>query len=147
MAAETQLVTEGNTVSVHYTGRLEDGTEFDSSRSRGDTLSFTVGGTQVIAGFGNAVLGMEVGETRNVSIPPEDGYGHPTDEAITAMPRTVFPEGFELVKGASVQGTNGLGQPVIAKIVEYSETEVTLDMNHPLAGKVLNFEIELVSID
>jgi len=145
--AETQPVTEGNTVNVHYVGTLDDGTEFDSSRTRGNTLAFTVGGSQVIAGFGNAVLGMEVGETRNVTILPEDAYGMASKEAVATMPRTVFPEGFELVKGASVQGTNGLGQPVIAKILEYSETEVTLDMNHPLAGKTLNFEIELVSID
>ena len=145
--ATGQSVEAGNNVSVHYVGRLNDGTEFDSSRGRNTTLSFEVGSTQVIEGFSNAVLGMEVGQTREVSIPPENAYGMPIAEAVQTMPRTIFPEGFELIVGTTIKGKNGAGQDVLAKILEYSENEVTLDMNHPLAGQTLNFEIELVSID
>ena len=145
--ATGQSVEAGNNVSVHYVGRLNDGTEFDSSRGRNTTLSFEVGSTQVIEGFSNAVLGMEVGQTREVSIPPENAYGMPIAEAVQTMPRTIFPEGFELIVGTTIKGKNGAGQDVLAKILEYSENEVKLDMNHPLAGQTLNFEIELVSID
>ncbi len=145
--ATGQAVEVGNNVSVHYIGRLNDGTEFDSSRGRNTTLSFEVGSTQVIEGFSNAVLGMEVGQTREVSIPPENAYGMPIAEAVQKMPRTIFPEGFELIVGTTIKGKNGAGQDVLAKILEYTENEVTLDMNHPLAGQTLNFEIELVSID
>ena len=145
--ATGQAVEAGNNVSVHYIGRLNDGTEFDSSRGRNTTLSFEVGSTQVIEGFSNAVLGMEVGQTREVSIPPENAYGMPIDEAVQKMSRTIFPEGFELIVGTTIKGKNGAGQDVLAKILEYTDNEVTLDMNHPLAGQTLNFEIELVSID
>jgi len=143
----TQPVAKGDTVNVHYVGTLEDGSEFDSSKSRNQVLTFTVGGTQVITGFSNAVIGMEVGETRNITLSPEEAYGMPNKEAVSNVSRTVFPEGFEFVKGSTVSGTNGHGQPLLAKILDYTETEVTLDMNHPLAGMILNFEIELESVD
>ena len=146
MATE-QVAENGSNVSVHYVGKLNDGTEFDSSRGRNTTLSFQVGGTQVIKGFSDAVLGMEVGEKRDVTIPPEDAYGMPITEAVRPFPRTIFPEGMELIVGTTIKGKNEHGMDVLAKIVEYTENEVTLDMNHPLAGETLNFEIELVSID
>jgi len=141
-----QPVKAGDTVNVHYVGTLEDGTEFDNSRNREDTLSFQVGGDQVIKGFSDAVVGMEIGETRQVQISPENAYGYPMKEALQTVARTLFPEGFELVRGASVSGQNALGQPILAKILDYTDTEVEVDMNHPLAGKTLNFEIELVNI-
>ena len=143
----TQAVAVGDTVNVHYVGTLDDGTEFDSSRNREDTLSFEVGSGQVITGFSDAVLGMEIGETRNVRIEPENAYGMPVKEAIQTISRSLFPEGFELVRGATVSGQNAQNRPVLAKILDYTDTEVEVDMNHPLSGKTLNFEIELVSVD
>lgn len=137
----------GQNVQVHYVGTFDDGTEFDSSRSRGSTLNFKVGSGQTIKGFDQALIGMSVGETKNVSISPEDGYGPVIPEAVQKMPVNMFPQGSDLIVGATVVGTNALGQELVARIVEVNDEEVTLDMNHPMAGKTLNFEIELVSTE
>ena len=142
----TQLVEAGNTVQVHYVGTLEDGSEFDNSRERGEALTFEVGGSSIIAGFSDAVVGMTPGETKTVTIPPENAYGSVMEEAVQNVPRDAFPSDFEFVKGAFVKGLNPNGQEVLAKIVEYTEDSISIDMNHPLAGKNLQFEIELVDI-
>ena len=140
-------VKDGQTVSVHYEGTFDDGTVFDSSRSRGTELTFQLGSGQLIAGFNDAVLGMEVGQTKKIHLEPKDAYGRVYEEAVKTMPRAVFPEEFELVEGATVQGQNEMGQQLLAKIMSYTDDEVTLDMNHPMAGKDLNFEIELLNVD
>jgi len=140
-------VKDGQTVSVHYEGTFDDGTVFDSSRSRGTELTFQLGSGQLIAGFNDAVLGMEVGQTKKIHLEPKDAYGRVYEEAVKTMPRGVFPEEFELVEGATVQGQNEMGQQLLAKIMSYTDDEVTLDMNHPMAGKDLNFEIELLNVD
>jgi peptidylprolyl isomerase len=140
-------VKDGQTVSVHYEGTFDDGTVFDSSRSRGTELTFQLGSGQLIAGFNDAVLGMEVGQTKKIHLEPKDAYGPVIEEAVKTMPRGVFPEEFKLVEGATVQGQNEMGQQLLAKIMSYTDDEVTLDMNHPMAGKDLNFEIELLNVD
>ena len=140
-------VENGNTVSVHYRGTLNDGTEFDSSHSRNEALTFQVGAGQMISGFDSAVVGMAVGETKNISLSPENAYGETIPEAITDVPKTAFPEGYNFQVDEMVHGQNDLGQPVVGRIHEVKEQEVTIDFNHPMAGKDLNFEIELVSID
>lgn len=138
-------VENGQIVSIHYVGTLENGSEFDNSRIRGEAFSFRVGDGQVIPGFDRAIEGMEVGEVKTVTIEPADGYGEHSQEAIQTVPRTAFPNDFKLEKGLQVQGNGPMG--VVNAIVEnYSEESVILDMNHPLAGKTLNFEIELISI-
>jgi peptidylprolyl isomerase len=139
-------VENGNTIKVHYRGTLNDGTEFDNSRTRGDTFSFQVGAGSVISGFDSGVVGMTPGEVKTVVITPEDGYGDRVDEAVQSVPRESFPPDFEFVVGATVQGQRPDGQPFLAKICESSETSVVLDFNHPLAGQDLNFEIELVEV-
>tara|TARA_R100000234_G_scaffold19545_1_gene10985 strand:- start:1024 stop:1497 length:474 start_codon:yes stop_codon:yes gene_type:complete len=140
-------VKNGQKVSVHYVGTLDDGTEFDNSRSRGDVISFEVGSGQLISGFDSALPGMVVGEVKSVSLTPEEAYGDVNPEAIETVPKNVFPPGMPLTVGGMVQGTAPTGQPVIARIDAIEGESVTLDMNHPLAGKNLNFEIELVSIE
>ena len=140
-------VENGNTVSVHYRGTLNDGTEFDSSHSRNEALTFQVGAGQMISGFDSAVVGMAVGETKNISLSPENAYGETIPEAITDVPKTAFPEGYNFQVDEMVHGQNDLGQPVVGRIHEVKDQEVTIDFNHPMAGKDLNFEIELVSID
>lgn len=135
----------GNVVHIHYTGRLEDGTVFDSSAGR-DPLSFTLGSGQVIAGFDAAVLGMAVGESRTTVIPPEEGYGTHQAELEIEVPHENLPEGYTPEVGGQLQMTTAQGQPVPVRITEVGDTSVTLDANHPLAGKVLTFDIELVSI-
>ena len=139
-------VENGNTVSVHYRGTLNDGTEFDSSHSRGEPLSFQVGAGQMISGFDAALPGMAVGETKNITLTPDQAYGDTNPEAITDIPKTSFPAGFDFQVDAMIQGQNDMGQPLIGTINEVKDEAVTIDFNHPMAGKDLNFEIELVSI-
>jgi len=140
------IVTNGNTVSVHYRGTLEDGTEFDSSHNREETLTFQVGSGQMIEGFDTSVVGMKVGEIKNVTLDANKAYGEHNPEAIQEVSKEVFPSDFEFVVDATVQGQGPNGQPVVAKILSEQDETVTLDFNHPLAGHKLNFEIEMVEI-
>ena len=143
---EMMTVENGNNVSVHYRGTLSNGTEFDNSKSRGQTLNFTVGSGQMIPGFDRALLGMSAGETKTVTFGPDDAYGARNEEAIQDVPKSAFGEGFQFLVGEVVQG-NGPQGPFMAKIQEEREEEVVLDFNHPLAGEELSFEIELVSVN
>lgn len=139
-------VQSGNTISVHYRGTLSDGEEFDSSYDRGETLTFQVGGGQMIKGFDEGVVGMKVGEKKTVVIHPEQAYGFRNEEAIQEVAKTQFPNDFSFEPGTPVQGVNPDGGHVTAKILSEQDETVTLDFNHPLASKTLNFEIELVGI-
>ena len=136
----------GSKVKVHYIGTLNDGSEFDNSYKRGATLDFEVGGGQMIKGFDEAVLDMEVGQKKTVTIPPAEAYGEYSEEANIKVPKSNFPENFEFIQGGLVEGSTESGQPVAALILEIHENEVLMDFNHPLAGESLNFEIELVEI-
>lgn len=131
---------EGDRVAVHYTGTLDSGEEFDSSRGS-EPLSFVVGDGRMIAGFDAAVRGMRVGESRTVRMEPAEAYGERRDELILSFPINQLPEG--ATEGDSVFFTNG-GQAVILEVT--GET-FTVDANHRLAGQALTFEIELVSIE
>jgi len=138
-------VENGNTVSVHYTGTLTDGTQFDSSRGK-DPLSFQVGNGQVIPGFDNAVVGMTVGESKTFTIPVDEAYGPKNEEAIQEVSKDRFPEGYDAQVGQTVTGQNEIGQNFQALIIAEAEGTVTLDFNHPLAGQDLTFDVELVSV-
>lgn len=135
---EGSVAQVGDTVSVHYRGTLDDGSEFDSSAGR-EPLQFTVGAGQVIPGFDNAVVGMEVGEKKEVRLEPGDAYGERTDDRVIAVPKEQAPDGLEV--GQQVM----LGQAP-ATVVEVTDEAVTVDANHPLAGQALTFEIELVGV-
>jgi len=139
-------VVSGNTVSVHYRGTLKDGTEFDNSYDRGEPITFQVGGGQMISGFDEGVLGMEVGETKELALSPEQAYGPHIAEAVQVVPKETFPEGFDFEVGGMVQGSNPEGRPMVGTILEHQEESVTLDFNHPMAGKNLNFQIEIVNV-
>jgi peptidylprolyl isomerase len=138
---------KGRTVNVHYVGTLDDGTLFDSSKDRGAPITFEVGAGDMISGFDTAVDGMTIGETKNVSVTPEDGYGDFNPEAFQVVPTDMFTEGFTPELGQVVQGTTGTGETFTARVHTLENNTVTLDFNHPMAGKNLNFEIELVSVD
>ena len=133
----------GDTVRVHYRGTLDDGTEFDSSTGR-DPLEFTIGSGQVIPGFDAAVDGMSVGESVTVTIPAEEAYGPRQNEAVQQVPRDMFDD--EPQAGWMVELTAPEGQRLAALIAEVGTDTVTLDFNHPMAGKDLTFEIELVEV-
>ena len=136
----------GDTVHIHYTGRLEDGTVFDSSEGR-DPLTFTLGSGQVIPGFDEVVQGLSVGEKASTSIPPAQGYGERMDNLVMTLPREQLPAGLEPEVGMQLEMTTQDGQRIPVNIVELSDDSIVLDANHPLAGKTLNFDVELVSID
>jgi peptidylprolyl isomerase len=134
----------GNIVRLHYTGTLDDGSVFDSSRG-GEPLEFTVGTGQVIPGFDAAVLGMRVGETKTVTIPAADAYGPVRDEMLVTVTRKQFPPGMELAVGQRFQ--LGQGRSAVAATVrEVQGDRVVLDGNHPLAGQALTFALEIVEI-
>lgn len=136
---------QGDTVQVHYTGTLADGTPFDSSVG-GDPLEFTLGAGQLIPGFEQAVAQMIVGETRTVTIPADEAYGPRYEELRQEVPRDLIPEGIELSEGLALQGPAPDGHPMRYTVVAFSEEKVTLDGNHPLAGEDLVFELELLAI-
>lgn len=135
----------GDTVRVHYTGTLEDGTQFDSSRGA-EPLEFAMGQGQLIAGFENAVAGLTPGESCRVTLAPGEAYGESNAEMIQNVPRELMPEGVELKAGMVLQGQADDGRVDNFTVVSFTEEVVTLDANHPLAGKSLTFDIELVSI-
>jgi len=136
--------TRGDTVKVHYTGTLADGTVFDSSDGR-DPIEFTIGGETVIAGFENAVVGLEVGERVKVVVGPDDAYGPRSDEKIIVIERSRLPEEPDPEVGMILQAQTPDGT-VMFSIVGIEDDQVTLDGNHPLAGKELTFDIELTEI-
>jgi len=139
-------ITNGHTVKVHYKGTLTGGEVFDDSRQRGEAMSVIVGEGRLIKGFESALMGMTTGETKTINLTPADAYGDPKPEAINTVPIGAFPEGYPFEVGNQVQGTSPIGNPILATILSFTEEDVTLDMNHPLAGKDLNFEIEVVEI-
>ena len=136
---------QGDTVKVHYTGTLDDGTVFDSSADR-EPLEFTIGGGQVIPGFDVAVLDMNLGEVKVSVIPAEEAYGIHSAELVTDVDRERFPADMELEIGQQLQVGLEDNQQAIVMVVDISDTAVTLDANHPLAGQDLTFEIELVEM-
>ncbi len=136
---------QGDTVTVHYTGKLDDGTVFDSSVER-EPLEFTLGEGLVIPGFENAVIGMNAGEKKTVDIASEEAYGPYRDELILSVNREQFPEDIQPEVGQSLQVQQPNGQPVVVTVAAVADEEVKLDANHPLAGKDLTFEIELMDI-
>lgn len=136
----------GDTVKIHYTGTLDDGTVFDSSEGR-DPLEFTLGGGQVIPGFDEGVTGMSIGESKSVHIEPEKAYGQRKEEMVMSVPIEQVPPDLNPEVGQKLQMGGPEGQLVVVEVVEISDTSVTLDANPPLAGKALNFDIELVAIN
>lgn len=136
---------KGDTVKVHYTGILENGEQFDSSKGR-DPLEFTIGNGQVIPGFENGVIGLNLGESKTVKIPPEEGYGPRYEEMVLKVDKSKFPEGSTPEIGQQLQLKQLDGKVFVVSITDIEDDSITLDANHPLAGKVLNFEIELVEI-
>lgn len=134
----------GDTVKVHYTGKLEDGTEFDSSRGK-DPLEFTLGEGRIIPGFEQAVLGMNPGDSKTVNIPADQAYGAYRDDWVMVVEREQLPSNIEPQVGQQLQVRQG-EQAYVVQITDVSESNVTLDRNHPLAGEALTFEIQLVEV-
>ena len=135
----------GDTVRIHYTGTLQDGSVFDSSEGR-DPLEFQLGSGQVIPGFDDGVTGMAVGDKKTIEIPCDQAYGDINPAAMQDVPRAEIPDHIPLDLGTQLQVQAGNGQTMMVTVANVTDETVTLDANHPLAGKDLTFALELVEI-
>ena len=135
----------GDVVRVHYTGRLLDGTTFDSSEGR-EPLEFTVGAGQMISGFDAGVQGMKIGDKKTIQIAPEDAYGHRDEEAVIDFPAENVPSDMKLEPGMQITLRNQHGQPIPVVVLEVKDDVIIMDANHMLAGQDLIFDVELVEI-
>ena len=138
-----RVVAVGDQIRVNYVGRFEGGAIFDSSEGH-EPLEFTVGSEQVIAGFDRAVTGLKPGESCNVVVTPEEGYGVHVPEMVAEVDRHLIPDNEKLILGSMLEVCMEDGQTLEVQVVELSDTTVVLDGNHPLAGKELHFEIEML---
>lgn len=138
-------VKSGDTVRIHYTGTLTDGSTFDTSDGR-DPLEFTVGSGQIIPGLDVALAGMSVGDKKIVEVPTDKAYGAHNPQGVQAVPREHIPDEIPIEVGTALQMQTPDGRAVPVRVIDISDTEVTLDANHPLAGKDLTFAIELIEI-
>lgn len=137
---------KGQNVTVHYVGTLDDGTEFDNSRTRGEPLKFELGSEKIMPAFQDAILSMDVGETKLVQIDSNNAYGPINPDGYRVVPLDKFNSPEEIIIGAIVQGQSDNGQRFAAKVEEISTDGVKLNFNHPMAGKNLNFEIEVLNV-
>lgn len=135
----------GSTVKLHYTGKLSDGTVFDSSDGR-EPLEFEIGAGKVIPGFEKEVVGLAQGEKKTFTVPPEDAYGARRDELVAEVPKTEFPENINVEIGQELQLRQPDNSIIRVTITDIKEESVILDANHPLAGEVLTFDIELLDV-
>ncbi|AWW31893.1 peptidylprolyl isomerase [Echinicola strongylocentroti] len=140
------VATKGSTVKVHYTGKLKDGTVFDSSENR-EPLQFTLGDGNMIQGFDTAVNGMEVGQDKSITVPCAEAYGDKRDDMMIDVPVEQVPADIKPEVGMDLSIQNQQGQPVPVKVVGVDEQKITLDANHPLAGEDLVFDIKLVEVE
>ena len=136
----------GDKVKVHYIGTLKDGSKFDNSRERGEGLEFVIDDGQLLKGFNDAVKDLEVGGTAKVDIEAKEAYGEYINEAIISVNKSEFPESLKYELNGFIQGQDQNGRPVQGQVVKIHDETVDLDMNHPLAGEDLSFEIELLEV-
>ncbi len=139
-------VKNGDKIKVEYVGKLDDGSVFDSSENHGKPLEFEVGSGQVIKGFDKAVLGMSEGDEKEFKILPIEAYGQHDPTLVQKVPRKIFPQEAELTAGLIFEAGLPTGEKVPAMIAEIDDSTVTVDLNHPLAGKTLTFKIRLKEI-
>lgn len=138
-------IKEGSKVTLHYTGTLDDNSVFDSSEGR-EPLTFTVGEHHVIRGFEDGVIGLDTGQEKKIDIAPEQGYGQKQTQLIQQMPKELFKD-FSPEKGQQIGLMSKEGRQLMATVIEVSATHVTLDLNHPLAGKNLHFSVKIVNVE
>lgn len=142
---DAKQAANGDTVRVHYTGTLADGTEFDTSVGR-DPIELTLGGGMVIPGFENALEGMTPGDTKSVTLEPMDAYGPHDARLVQEVERERIPAEIDLQVGTGLQTSDGSGNTINLTVVALADDTVTVDANHPLAGKDLTFDLELVEV-
>lgn len=139
-------VQKGDTIKIEYVGKYEDGSVFDSSEKQGQPLQFTVGNGQIIKGLDDAILGMEEGDQKEIEINPQDGYGEHNPDLVQKVPRDKFPQEMDVQPGTVFEAGLPSGETVPANVVDVDDEGVSVDLNHPLAGKKLNFSVKVVEI-
>tara|TARA_R110002012_G_scaffold71158_1_gene182645 strand:- start:925 stop:1359 length:435 start_codon:yes stop_codon:yes gene_type:complete len=139
-------IKSGDKVKVHYIGTLKDGSKFDNSRDRGEGLEFVIDDGNLLKGFNDAVKNLDVGATTKVDIKAKEAYGEYINEAVISVQKSEFPESLKYELNGFLQGQDQQGRPVQGQVVKINEESVDLDMNHPLAGEDLSFEIELLEV-
>ena len=139
-------IKSGDKVKVHYIGTLKDGSKFDNSRDRGEGLEFVIDDGNLLKGFNDAVKDLDVGATTKVDIKAKEAYGEYINEAVISVQKSEFPESLKYELNGFIQGQDQQGRPVQGQVVKINEESVDLDMNHPLAGEDLSFEIELLEV-
>ncbi len=139
-------VAEGTKVKVHYTGTFDDGEVFDSSR-QADPLAFEVGAGEVIPGFEQAVVGMQVGDNKKIRLEEDEAYGPYNEEMIINADPSQFDEGLDPQVGQQFQTQTQDGTPLLLTVIDKDEEKIKLDANHPMAGKALNFDLEIVEVE
>ena len=135
----------GDTVKIHFTGKLQDETVVETSKDR-DPLEFTIGDGNVIPGLEQGVIGMAAGDKKTIAISPEDAFGQPQEDLVVDIKKSELPKDVELAAGAYLNIESSNGKEFKAKVVEIKEDTVTLDANHPLAGVTINYDVELIEI-
>ena len=139
-------IKKGDIIKVEYEGTLDDGTVFDSTKKHGEPLEFEVGSGQLIPGFDNAVVGMDKGDEKEINLEPGDAYGDHNPELMKKVPREQLPKNEELKPGMMLMLTLPNGMQFTAVVSEIDKENVTIDLNHPLAGKKLNFKIKIIDV-
>jgi FKBP-type peptidyl-prolyl cis-trans isomerase 2 len=137
-------IKDGDTIKIDYTGKLDDGSVFDSSEKHGEPLEFTVGEGQVISGFEEAVRGMDEGDEKEFRIEPSEAYGEYNENLSQQVPKDAIQANMDIQEGMMILVRTPDGREMPAKVTRMGDEEITLDMNHPLAGKALNFNIKIV---
>ena len=141
-----EVIKEGSKVKVAYEGSLADGSVFDKSEE-GQPLEFTVGKGELIPGFDKAVLGMKLNEKKDFTVPPEDAYGQRNEELFRKVPPTFFPDDMTPQVDMMLSLQDEMGRPFPGTITEITQDSITIDLNHPLAGKELTFKVEIIGIE
>ena len=143
----TNSIENGSTVVLHYRGTFADGTEFDSSHNRGEPMTVAIGTGHLIKGFNDALVGMTEGESKTFTLEPGEAYGDVDPDAKTELSRDIFPDGFDLSEGQTIplQGPND--QTLLSRVIGYDDSTVTVDLNHPMAGKNLTFDVDVITVD
>jgi len=141
-----KIIKKGDKVKVEYTGSLEDGTIFDSSDKHDAPLEFVVGTGQLIKGFDEAVVGMKIGEEKEIKIPPEEAYGPHNPEFVKDMPREMFPDDQEIKPGMMFMVNLENDRQIAVRVTNVLDDKITIDLNPPLAGKTLVFKIKVLDV-
>ena len=144
---QSQQIKAGDKVTLHYVGTLEDGTEFDSSRERNQPMEVVVGTGQLIAGFDTTLQEMTNGETKTFTIDPDNAYGPVNPDATTELPKSMFPSDFEFTEDMLIPLTGPGNRPYMSRLVEIRDEDIKVDLNHPMAGKTLTFEVEILNVE